>query len=156
MYRRILTLAVTVALSLVALAPPLHARPAPADVPASLAEVRRATAQFHDVATAVDAGYELGSPCVPGMGFHYVRGVAAGPADLDPLAPEILVYAPRSDGSLQLVAVEYASMAPAELFGVAFDAPHDGGPPFHALHAWIWRGNPDGVFSPTNPNVSCG
>ncbi len=26
-------------------------------------------------------------------------------------------------------------------------------PDISALHAWIWRGNPDGVFAPFNPNV---
>lgn len=155
--RRILTLVVATALAAVAMAAPLQAQPQAPDAGASLAEVRRATAQYHDIERALADGYALGSGCVPNMGFHYTRGIAAGQDDLDPLAPEILVYAPRKNGSLQLVAVEYASWASAELFGRTFDAPHPaGGPPFHTLHAWIWRGNPDGVFAPMNPNVSCG
>ncbi len=26
-------------------------------------------------------------------------------------------------------------------------------PDLWALHAWVWRGNPDGIFAPSNPNV---
>jgi hypothetical protein len=25
-----------------------------------------------------------------------------------------------------------------------------------ALHVWVWRTNPDGLFAETNPRVSCG
>ncbi|MFB9733324.1 hypothetical protein [Ornithinimicrobium kibberense] len=124
---------------------------------AQLAEVRATTAKYHDVDAATADGYLPSSPCVPNMGYHYQRGTAATAADLDPTAPEILVYAPRKNGSLKLVAVEYATWdASASLFGRAFDAPHPhGGPPFHTLHAWVWQGNPAGVLSPLNPNVSC-
>lgn len=128
-----------------------HDRQGPA-----LAQVRAATAKYHDVGVAVADGYQLSSPCVPSMGYHYQRGVAGTGADLDATAPEILVYAPGPNGRLRLVAVEYATWDPAaQLFGRSFDAPHDGGPPFHTLHAWVWQGNPDGVFAPLNPNVSC-
>jgi hypothetical protein len=155
--RRTLTLVVATAVTAVTAAGPLHANPRAPAAGGALAEVRAATAVYHDIDRAMEAGYALGSPCIPGMGFHYVRDVAADQDDLDPLSPQILVYAPRPDGSLQLVAVEYASWESAELFGRTFDAPHpEGGPPFHTLHAWIWRGNPDGVFAPMNPNVSCG
>ena len=124
---------------------------------AQLAEVRAATAKYHDVDAAVAAGYVPASECVPHMGYHYQRGVAATADELDPAAPEILVYAPRKNGSLKLVAVEYATWdASASLFGQAFDAPHPPeGPPFHTLHAWVWQGNPAGVLSPIKPNVRC-
>ncbi|MEX2549894.1 MAG: hypothetical protein WD638_06695, partial [Nitriliruptoraceae bacterium] len=62
------------------------------------------------------------------------------------------------DGQLRLVAVEYASWQPASLFGQTFAPPAgigEPGPPFYTLHAWIWQGNPDGVFAPFNPNVTC-
>lgn len=124
------------------------------DVAAELARVRQATTHYHDVSRAVADGYARATPCVPGMGFHYQRSVANGQSDLDPLSPELLLYAPRPDGTLQLVAVEYASWEPAELFGRTFDPP-GGGPPFHTLHAWVWRGNPHGVFSAHNPTVAC-
>ncbi|WP_153398317.1 hypothetical protein [Ornithinicoccus halotolerans] len=121
-----------------------------------LAAARAATVKYHDIDTALADGYALGSECVPGMGYHYVRGVADGQEGLDPLAPEILVYAPRPNGGLRLVAVEYASWTPAELYGQQFDPPTAPfGPPFYTLHAWVWQGNPDGVFTPFNPNISC-
>ena len=28
-------------------------------------------------------------------------------------------------------------------------------PPFWALHIWIWKYNPSGLFAPYNPHVSC-
>jgi hypothetical protein len=140
----------------VALAP--VAAPASAgqsDTAAQLGQVRQATAKYHDLDTAVADGYQQASPCVPQMGFHYLKSVAADESQLDPTAPNILVYAPLSNGGLRLVAVEYASWAPATLFGRAFDPPHEDGPPFHTLHAWVWQGNPGGMFTAQNPNVSC-
>lgn len=137
----------------------LGAAPASAGEPVgkSLAEVRAATAKYHDVEAAMLDGYAPASPCVPGMGYHYMRGINADAGDLDHTSPEMLVYVPRKNGSLKLVAVEYASWDPgAELLGHDFEAPMPDGPPFHTLHAWIWQGNPAGMFSPTNPNVSCG
>lgn len=129
-----------------------------------LAAVRRATAQFHDVRNAIDAGYvEVPVGCTPGMGYHYQfedqRGIAATTDDLDPTVPNILVYAPRPDGGLRLVAAEYASWAPdSQLFGIGFDPGADDpelGPPFATLHAWIWQANPHGTFAAHNPNVHC-
>jgi hypothetical protein len=125
-----------------------------ANLGAELSQVRRATAHYHDVSRALADGYKLASGCVPQMGFHYLRSVADDASELNPTAPNILVYAPRPDGGLRLVAVEYASWQPASLFGQTFDAP-DGGPPFHTLHAWVWQANPRGTFAAANPNVSC-
>ena len=48
-----------------------------------------------------------------------------------------------------------------QLFGQRFDGPMeghipDGSMPWHwDLHAWIWQGNPDGIFAPFNPTVRC-
>ena len=28
-------------------------------------------------------------------------------------------------------------------------------PQFYALHVWLWKFNPSGLFKPFNPNVSC-
>jgi hypothetical protein len=121
-----------------------------------LADVRRVTAKYHDLERAHADGYQPGSPCVPHMGYHYVRSIAADQDELDPTAPNILIYAPRPDGRLRLVAVEYASRAPATLFGRTFDPPGPAGPPFHTLHAWVWQANPDGTFAAHNRNISCG
>jgi hypothetical protein len=131
--------------------------PALAHGQSELAQVRAATARYHDLDAASAAGYLPGSDCVPQMGYHYVRDINTDASLLDPLAPEILVYAPTPSGELRLVAVEYASWdSSAMLFGHGFQAPNPaGGPPFHTLHAWIWQGNPNGVFAAQNPNVTC-
>jgi hypothetical protein len=132
-----------------------------------LSQVRRATAPFHSLKLAAQAGYaDSGLPCFDapsgGMGFHWVRG----PLDDAPRAdsPDALVYEPGPDGQMRLVAVEYL---------MAFDAspnqaPELFGHPFHELnlpqfglhvwelHAWIWRPNPGGMFADFNPSVrSC-
>lgn len=111
------------------------------DTARQLADVRRTTAPYHGLERAHADGYEPGSPCVPNMGLHYVRSVAASQDELDPTAPNILVYAPRRDGGLRLVAVEYASWAPAALFGRTFDPP--GGSAVHGARSGpcgLWRG----------------
>jgi hypothetical protein len=49
--------------------------------------------------------------------------------------------------------------SPPALFGQEFmvtPSPNRFGiPAFYALHAWIWKENPSGLFSPWNPRVSC-
>jgi hypothetical protein len=128
----------------------------PQPVQAQLATVRAATARFHDVAAAEAAGYVQASPCVAlpdggAMGYHFVR-VDLLDDQLVPAEPEALLYAPRGDGSLRLVGVEYLSTAPhAQLFGQHLHA----GPAGYALHVWLWQANPDGIFADFNPNVSC-
>lgn len=134
------------------------AAPKAAPLGAQLAEVRRATAQYHDVAAAEAAGYAQASECVPHMGYHYMRGGPLPPEALDATAPNLLVYAPLPNGDLRLVAVEYMATGDTELFGTAFDPPAppgSGGPPFPTLHAWVWQANPDGMFTAHNPNIAC-
>jgi hypothetical protein len=136
-----------------------------------------ATARFHDLDKAIEAGYSLrlpdltGATCIaqPGegaMGVHMVN-VSLLDSTIDATAPEALVYEPRADGTLKLVAVEYVVFADAwtgadrpALFGREFDfvaSPNRYGlPPFYALHAWIWKPNPSGILHAWNPNVSCG
>lgn len=126
------------------------------DVSDLLDEVRAATAEYRDLDAALAVGYEQSSECVPNMGYHYTTGIAETAAGLDPVEPNLLVYAPNGGGDLELVAVEYGTDAEdAELFGVPFDPPGDPGPPFSTLHAWVWLGNPDGTFASLNPLVSC-
>ncbi len=90
-------------------------------------------------------------------------------------APSILIYEPQADGSMQLVAVENlvfqaswaaaGHSAPPTFHGVPYDnmkddpatAPdeaHNFEPHFDR-HVWIYRENPNGVFEPLNPAVSC-
>ncbi len=84
--------------------------------------------------------------------------------------PEPFVeHDPERDSDLRLGAVEYAHVgtpgAPADYFSDE-EAPRnvrfpegDGwlpipGSPFTALHVWVHRGNPAGVFHPTNPTLA--
>ena len=138
---------------------------------AALAQVRAATASYHDVATAEADGFVPSSPCVsnpagPGaMGVHYVDmdRLATG---FEPNRPEVLIYEPQADGRMRLVGVEYvvldADQDPATderpVFpgGVRFHAPHPGpGPVMYTLHAYVWKNNPAGLFVDYNPRNSC-
>lgn len=121
------------------------------NVQAELAKVRNATAKYHDVNKAIADGYELASPLVPNMGYHYVKSDLVD-GKVNPLTPEALVYEETNNGGLKLVAVEYMATAPNSLFGQEFDPPHFPIP--YTLHAWIWAPNPDGMFAPFNPRVA--
>jgi len=104
------------------------------------------------------------SPRVDGNGTH-----------TDFRRPSILIYEPQADGSLQLVAVEnlvFAAAwhaaghaAPPTFHGVPYDSMKDDPntpldeahmfAPHYDRHVWIYRDNPNGVFTPLNPAVSC-
>jgi hypothetical protein len=104
------------------------------------------------------------SPRVDGNGTH-----------TDFRQPSILIYEPQADGSLELVAVENLVFAAAwraegnrerpRFHGVPYDAMTDDPAtpadeahmfePHFDRHVWIYRDNPDGVFSPFNPAVTC-
>ena len=99
-----------------------------------------------------------------GMGIHFVNLTIQGP--LDPKRPNVLIYEP-ADGKLQLVAAEWlvpvtvAKERPV-LFGHPFQGPMEGHEPLipqgyvhYDLHAWLFKDNPNGMFSPTNPDVTC-
>jgi hypothetical protein len=138
-----------------------------ADVPAGnplARKVRDVNARFADVKAALAEGYAP-IPCVSGieggaMGIHYVNGDYIADAAVDIGKPEAVMYEPKADGSLELVAVEYITHeGPAALDGQLFSfvgAPNRYGlDPFYELHVWAWRDNPTGTFADMNPNVSC-
>jgi hypothetical protein len=132
------------------------------------ATIRRATARYQRIAAALEDGYAPVSECVPGMGVHYLREDDVD-GIVDPARPEVLVYEPQKNGRPNLVAVEF--IVPAEawdpfntgpplLGSHPFDdhrPPGSGGPPFphYQLHAWVWKHNPAGIYTPFNPNVTC-
>src|SRR5256885_14794403 len=108
------TLVGVAAIAIVLLATPTPANAGAADLSAA----RAATAQFHQLAAANDAGYTVlvrdlaGITCItsPGvgvMGIHYVNGSALGDAVRDPANPEALVYQPLPNGKLRRVALGY-------------------------------------------------
>lgn len=142
----------------------------------ALAEVRQATARYHDVDAALADGYVPVGPCVEvpglgGMGIHYVNFGLAADGAVDPLAPEILLYVPQGKG-MKLVGVEYfvaigppgapvppdpppAPIVLGQEMGGPFPGHGPGDPPHYDLHVWLWQGNPDGIFEEFNPNVRC-
>jgi len=137
------------------------------NVAAQLAQVRRHTAHYHDVSIAEAAGYvnvNVGE-CVAdqdlgGMGYHFVNfGLVGSQDDLDITQPQAVLYEPQKNGKLRLVAVEYITelgqpnIDPPTLFGEEFY--WNGNLGFWALHVWLWRNNPNGIFEDWNPKVSC-
>jgi hypothetical protein len=139
-----------------------------------IAAMRQATARYHDIAVARADGYVAISPCVAapgvgGMGIHYANPRLMQDAGMNPTEPEMLLYLPQPDGSMQLIGIEYAIVVPAwhaaghqerpSFLGHTFDIlPGDaaeGRPDLYTLHAWIWQPNPAGMFAPFNPRISC-
>ena len=104
------------------------------------------------------------SPRVDGVGTH-----------TDFRQPSILIYEPQADGSMALVAVENlvfakswkasGKSAPPTFHGVPYDTMVDDPAtttdeahmfaPHFDRHVWIYRDNPNGVFTPFNPAVTC-
>ncbi len=142
---------------------------------------KQATATFKSLATAKVAGYTvklkttpsngskacISSPTDGGMGVHMVNASLLNDS-IDLKAPEALVYEPRGNGALKLVALEYVVDKKAwhgaghvnapKLFGQEFSLVTKnpfGLKPFYALHAWVWKTNKSGIFAPWNPGVSC-
>lgn len=131
--------------------------------PVLLRAVTQATARFHSITQAQNAGYEGGEcvsvPGLGGMGEHWVNGALVDPI-FDPLQPEVLLYEPQPNGKKKLVAVEYIVIdigQPRPSFGdKLFDIGGTPVPVAHwSLHVWLWKTNPNGLFTPFNPNVSC-
>jgi len=163
----------------------LSATPVQAQGPAlspELERVRTALEKYHDPYVAVRDGYFSTVGCVyyprpggtgqvaysaGGMGIHFLNPQLIGPAP-DPLRPQILIYEPDGD-KFRLVAAEWfiplatgIKERPA-LFGQPFDGPMEGHEPLlpkalhhYDLHVWLWKENPSGLFSATNPSVTCG
>jgi len=127
-------------------------------------KVRAANSRFQDVKAAVAEGYAP-IPCASGidggaMGVHYVNQDYLKDETPDLKRPQAVMYEPKADGKLDLVAVEYiSSKGPAALEGQLFSftgAPNRYGlGPFYELHVWAWKPNPRGAFADMNPNVTC-
>lgn len=130
-----------------------------------VASVRRATTGFHSFSRAWDAGYTVQYPagCAQSpagvQGFHYLNPALVD-GEVDLLRPELVMYEPQPDGSLQLIGVDYVvpfaawtATEPPTLLGVPFMRNEPLG--VWALHIWAWRPNPSGMFAMWNPNASC-
>lgn len=89
--------------------------------------------------------------------------------------PAVLIYEPQSDGSMELVAIEnlvfvkpwhekHGNKLP-EFMGYEYFHMVDNPQtkideahmfePHYDLHVWLFRENPNGLFTPFNPNVTC-
>ena len=144
-------------------------------------EVRAATRSYRDVRAARSDGYTSLLGYFPEMGFHFTA--PDGPLGAERAEPPVLVYFttgsydpdpgdlndPDRDDDLVLGGVEYLvpgdkSDEPPNIFadesseqtlqvteaeGWHFEADLN----ITALHAWIHRWNPAGVFHPTNPTI---
>jgi len=149
-----------------------------------LARIRSATARYHRLEVAQSDEYVLDPHCVAvpglgGMGHHAVNMGRIGPF-VNPVEPGVLVYEPGKNGKYNLVAVEYlvpaepwdamGSGGPPMLGQIPFDDHRElieiepdkfvnakGGPafPHYQLHVWVWKNNPNGIYTPFNPNVNC-
>lgn len=130
-----------------------------------LSRLRAATAPFHDIDAAASAGYVtpittcMEEPGSGGMGYHYAHLDLLDDV-VEETRPEALLYEPQKNGRYRLVAVEYIvpwaawnQPDPPVLHGLTFLSV----PAFEvwALHVWVWRHNPSGMFASWNPTVSC-
>jgi hypothetical protein len=132
----------------------------------ALATLRRATARYHDVRAAVADGFVLLHECEvrPGegpVGILYVHMGRLLDGAIDPALPDALLYEPARRGRPKLVGVELAvpyalwsGAAPPAFLGAEFQREEEFG--VFALHVWVWRHNPEGMFAEANPRVSCG
>lgn len=129
-----------------------------------LAALKQATASFHDLDKAMSAGWDTQlTPCLSlagagAQGFHYANQPLID-GSITPLQPELLLYEPRGN-SLHLVGVEYiipftawTASTPPSLYGETFHRNEALG--LWALHVWLWKPNPSGLFADWNPQVSC-
>jgi hypothetical protein len=166
----------------------------------SLDEMRAATARFRNVDVALAEGYvrdptdtchvaaDMGQPAsLGGMGIHFFRpdllGITAPPnprvngsgTHTDFSRPAILIYEPRADGTLELVAIENLVFQAAWRTAGNGDRPMTHGRPWDRMqddpstpvdeahgfephfdqHIWLWRDNPRGTYEPFNPTVTC-
>lgn len=137
------------------------------EVRGQLAQLEKAVSGFYSYDVAQAAGWAATiSECVEspagGMGYHVANldELGAKAPSLSLLRPEVLLYAPMEDGSMEFLGVEYIVPAlaadpsnPPSILGqeLQYNPVLD----IWALHVWIGRHNPDGLFAPFNPTVSC-
>jgi hypothetical protein len=136
------------------------------EIAAQIDALRLATVAFHSFDVANAAGWNIAlSDCVEspmgGMGYHIANmDQLTNGGLMSVLRPEVLLYAPTEDGSMEFLGVEYIVPAP--------DWPHEHPPEIlgqqlhwnpvqeiWALHVWSARHNPEGIFADWNPEVSC-
>ena len=132
-------------------------QPTTQEISRDLAVARAASARYHRVEVALADGFVGTGGCVAlpdgsgGMGFHFVNPGRMGDNHLDVAESEVLLYEMDARGRFRLTGVEYIGHEGDALFGQPFTP----GPAGHALHVWLWKHNPSGMFADWNPDVSC-
>jgi hypothetical protein len=128
------------------------------------ATLRRVTARYHDIEVAKHDHFVLLHGCETRLddepvGTVYVNLDRLTDGVINPEVPDALIYEPSEKG-LKLVGVEFAipftqwpQPEPPQLLGTTFQREDEFG--VFALHAWVWRHNPNGMFAETNPRVTC-
>jgi hypothetical protein len=131
----------------------------------AIVTMRKATKRYRDLSAAIKDGFVLLHECEvrPGegaVGTVYVHFGRVLDGVIDPALPDALIYEPQRNGRLTLVGVEFAVLIPPgddpqppTFLGVPFQREDEFG--VFALHAWVWRRNPDGLFAEAHPKVSC-
>lgn len=150
-------------------------------LPPNLEATRAALSRYQDPIVALRDGYLSTLGCIefpaggmahgamqyrPGaMGVHFINTAHIGP-QLDSLKPQVLLYEWVGD-RLRLVGAEWfvptaVSKTAPTIFGQELQGPMEGHEPILPaelhhwdLHVWLWKDNPNGVFSPTNSAVKC-
>ena len=138
----------------------------------ALAELRRDLAPYADVQRALADGFIPVSECTEspegGMGVHFLNPAQAM-SPVDASKPAILLYSPTAGGGYELIGAEWFQADADQdlstdedrpsLWGRPFEGPmpgHDAAMPIHYdLHVSLFAANPNGVFAPWNPSVSC-
>jgi hypothetical protein len=170
----------TAAVAALISAAPAHAQAMRGGDPPEIVKARADLGKYQDPLVAVRDGYFSTVACVEfptsggegamayqagGMGVHFLNASLIGPT-LDPAKPQVLIYEPVGD-KLRLVAAEWfvpvaVSKAPPAVLGRSLEGPMEGHQPIMPqalhhwdLHVWLWKDNPSGMFSPTNPNLKC-
>jgi hypothetical protein len=145
---------------------------------------RAATSKYvNDLDAAKADGYEIITPMMAGMGYHFLNKQIKG---FDVTKPDILVYEKNKDATFTLAALEWVfpstpdspplagatygsfpaachyadgSFVPADAQASCASRNPAGSafnfwhPDLVTLHVWLWYDNPDGLYHGTNPLI---
>lgn len=134
-------------------------------LPPELQQLKESLSAYADIDAAKAAGFDTQiTPCwydhtQGAMGYHWGNvGRIDGTPSLQ--EPEALIYEPQQNGSMLLVGLEYivpipawTGSAPPRLVGQDYIKFDDLG--VYALHIYLYKDNPAGMYAPWNPDISC-
>lgn len=167
--RSLLSLVILTAVGCASL-PDRQKQSAPQPIPPELAKVRAALEKYRDPIAAVRDGYlsMVGCMAYPsgGVGIRFLNTSLMSTV-ANPYYPPILIYEPTGE-RLRLVAAEWlipvamGVTARPDLLGKPLDGPMEGVHPLmpkdfvhYDLRVWLFKDNPAGLYSATNPTVKC-